>query len=349
MQEHAEHREYERSIEIIRSALPRMSELKIPITPSNYAVWYEYLNDSNTALCQEMEELLARGEPITSHEMRRLYEHYLEERNEKLQVAKQALGQVVSALMKHLHQADGHYSQFSTELSDIASSLNGDPTSEDLNALMDRAMHATRAALAHGDILKQRLSSLASEMEEVQSRLALSQEQARRDALTGLLNRLAFQEILEQLPAMAESDSHTPCLLILDIDHFKRVNDNYGHLVGDHTLRQVAREIEASVRGRDMVARFGGEEFAVLLRDTPRSGCMAVAENIRSCVERTRIELPPDLAPELDLRVTVSLGGALYRVGESPEALVDRADRHLYQSKKGGRNRVTWEGAHTVN
>ena len=338
-----EHTEYQRSIEIIRNAIPRMSELKIPITPNNYAVWYEYLNDSNQELRDEMDALLSRGQPITNNEMRALYERYLEKNDEKLQVAKQALGQVVNALMQHIDQAGGHYSRFSSELNSIASSLEEDTSGEDLNALMDRAMRATRAALKHGEELKQQISSLASEMEEVRSRLAHSQEQARRDALTGLLNRLAFQEILEQLPAMAETDGHLPCLLILDIDHFKRVNDTHGHLVGDHTLRQVAQEIEASIRGRDQVARFGGEEFAVLLRDTPRSGCVAVAENIRSNVEKTLVELPADLAQDLVLSVTISIGGAHYRIGEPAEALVERADRNLYRSKQEGRNRVTWE------
>lgn len=338
---------YDRTVDIVRDAIPRMSEMKIPITPSNYAVWYEYLTDSNQDLCQEMDALLGGDQPITDSEMRALYERYLEERSEKLQEAKTALGQVVSTLMSHINHTDRHYSSFSTELSDITTILAGDSSAEDLNSLMDRAMRATHAALEHGVELKQKLSSLAYEMKAVRGKLSRSQDEARADALTGLYNRLAFQEKLAGLPGSAMEDTHAPCLLIIDIDFFKRVNDVYGHLAGDHVLKDVAQEIKESVRGRDMVARYGGEEFAILLRDIPRSGCQAVAENVRVSIERSIIDLPDNMATGQSLSVTVSIGGAWFRQQESIEAFIDRADRGLYLSKENGRNQVTWENLRT--
>lgn len=97
------------------------------------------------------------------------------------------------------------------------------------------------------------------------------------------------------------------------------------------------------MRGRDIVARYGGDEFAILLRDTPRSGCMAVAENVGLHVARTAIELPADLGYDQPAEVTVSLGGAWYREQEAAEALVERSDKALYRSKENGRDQVTWE------
>lgn len=335
---------YDRTVHIVRNAIPRMSELKIPITPSNYAVWYEYLSESNLDLRAEMDTLLGRGQPITDGEMRALYERYLEERSDKVQYAKKALSQVVHALMTHIDQADGHFSSFSGELNEVATQLSGEISPDGLNRLIDRAVRATNGALERGAEMKQRFSRLAEEMQQVRSELARSQEEARLDALTGVNNRLAFQEELEALIASAGEGSHAPCLLLVDIDFFKKVNDTYGHLGGDYVLQVVAQEIRASVRGRDVVARYGGEEFAVLLRDTPRSGCQAVAENVRLHVGRALIELPPELGFEQPVMVTVSVGGACYREGESSESLVDRADRALYESKQNGRNRVTWEG-----
>lgn len=132
---------------------------------------------------------------------------------------------------------------------------------------------------------------------------------------------------------------------MVDVDFFKQVNDRYGHLIGDHALRAVAQEIKGIVRGRDMVARYGGEEFAVLLRDTPRSGCIAVAKHIRSGIEQSRIRLPDGAGEPLAL--TVSVGGAWLRTGESVEDFVGRSDQALYLSKHNGRNRVTWEGRGT--
>jgi diguanylate cyclase len=334
---------YDQTVDIVRSAIPRMSEHKIPMTPCNYAVWFEYLADSNKPLREEMDAMLGRGEPISDREMRDLYERYLEERNEKVTSAKTALSRVVQTLMSHINQADDHYSSFSSELQDVADGLNDDVSTESLNALINRAVQATNSALERGAQMKQQFSNLAVEMQQVRSELARSQEEARSDALTGLFNRLAFQEELSQLPAQAAHDAHQPCLLVLDIDFFKKVNDTYGHLGGDHVLKAVAGKIKESVRGADVVARYGGEEFAILLRDTPRSGCFAVAENVRLQVSAMKIQLPEELGFPQPVKVTVSLGGALYRERETLETLVDRADRALYQSKENGRNRVTWE------
>ena len=334
---------YDHTVKIVRSAIPRMSEHKIPITPSNYAVWFEYLSQGNPALQAEMDALLGRDQPISDDEMKDLYVRFLEDRSEKIASAKSALNQVVQVLMQHISQADGHYNSFSSELQDVAQELSRDVSTDDLNSLIDRAVKATNSALERGAEMRQKFSDLAVEMQQVRSALARSQEEARSDALTGLYNRLAFQEEIGSLAEFAADDSHMPCLLLVDIDFFKRINDSYGHLAGDHVLQSVAHKIKQSVRGRDIVARYGGEEFAILLRDTPRSGCVAVAENVRLHVARTSIELPADLGYEQPVEVTVSLGGAWYREDEAAEALVERSDKALYLSKENGRNQVTWE------
>jgi len=339
--------QYDRTVYIVRNAIPRMSEFRIPITPSNYAVWYEYLSDTNQALRQEMDALLSHGQPITDGDMKGLYERFLKERAEEHWMVKTAFRRMVSTLMSHIENADGQYCAFSAELNAIAISLAGDVSAKQLDELMSRSVRATNTALEQGKELKQRLSSLATEMEDVRGKLERSQKQARADVLTGLHNRLAFQEELAALPRFAAQDAHAPCLLIVDIDYFKRINDTYGHLVGDHVLCAVAQEIKACVRGRDMVVRYGGEEFAVLLRDTPHSGCRAVAEHVRAGIERLMIKLPDDLLADALIAVTASIGGAWYREEEPGEASIDRADRALYLAKKEGRNRVTWEGRAT--
>ena len=330
---------YNKTVEIVRDAIPRMSELQIPITPENYAIWYEYLSDSNQALCREMDALLNRDEPLSSAEMQVLYKRYIENRNEKLEFAKTALSQLISSLQGHVK----HYDGFSNELSDIANELDENISSEDFNILIDKAVNATKAALNESEALRSNLSSMAAEMEVIQDKLARSEEEARADVLTGLSNRLAFQETLADLSYTVSKDSHAACLLLVDIDYFKKVNDTHGHLIGDQVLASVAKEIKESVRGRDMVARFGGEEFAVLVRDTPRSGCKIVAENIRINIESKAIELSNSPSSDTHLSVTASVGGAFYRDNESIEDFIDRADRSLYSSKENGRNRVTWE------
>jgi diguanylate cyclase len=174
--------------------------------------------------------------------------------------------------------------------------------------------------------------------------LRRTEEKAKVDPLTGVQNRLAFKEDLAKLSQAGLDDPHTPYLLMVDIDHFKRSNDTFGHIAGDVVIQGVCRAIGENVRGGDRLARYGGEEFVVRLRDTPRSGCKVVAENIRAGIEALSIQLSKELKVERPVSVTVSRGGGWFRERESFESFVDRADRALYFSKRSGRNRVTWEG-----
>ena len=163
--------------------------------------------------------------------------------------------------------------------------------------------------------------------------------EARRDALTSLPNRAAFDEALD-----ACIDEHTgrpggdPLgVLIFDVDHFKSVNDRFGHLVGDEVLKQVAASIRAVVRQHEFVARYGGEEFAAILPRVTPEGLLAAAERIRNAV--ARLELEHEGQP---LSITVSVGGAYatkVAAGVATEAVLDAADRCLYKAKRSGRNR----------
>jgi diguanylate cyclase len=127
-------------------------------------------------------------------------------------------------------------------------------------------------------------------------------------------------------------------LLIADIDHFKKFNDTFGHQVGDKVLRTVGRSLKDGVKGRDTAARYGGEEFAVILPQTPMSGALAVAEQIRGGLAGRKLV---DKRSGDDYgRVTLSIGAAEYRSGESAADLIGRADAALYRAKENGRNRV---------
>ena len=128
------------------------------------------------------------------------------------------------------------------------------------------------------------------------------------------------------------------CVVIGDIDKFKSINDTYGHLTGDKIIKAVATSIANQTKGKDLAARFGGEEFVVLLPETPLSGGVAVAELIRKCIEKARF-VNAKSGEELR-RVTISLGVTELIHGEPLEAAIARADAALYRAKEGGRNRV---------
>ena len=167
------------------------------------------------------------------------------------------------------------------------------------------------------------------EIEEVSRR-------ARTDALTGLANRRAFDEHLSQLLAHADRFGHSLSLILVDVDHFKKVNDTWGHEAGDVVLKSIAQTLQDGVRAVDICARFGGEEIALLLPQTALPGAAELADRLRQ-----RVGDQPVMWQGNDVRVTVSCGVACYPEGVlTKEALFAAADRALYEAKSAGRNCV---------
>ena len=165
-----------------------------------------------------------------------------------------------------------------------------------------------------------------------------------RDALTGLANRRTFELALAREVDRVARSGEPALLLMVDIDHFKRVNDSHGHAAGDLVIRAVAQALTDSVRPMDLAARIGGEEFAVLLPNCPAAFGPQVAARVRQRVARTEVALPPE---GLRLSVTVSVGGAFAPqwVRSTPGIWLQRADQQLYRAKDEGRDRVCLEHA----
>ncbi len=167
--------------------------------------------------------------------------------------------------------------------------------------------------------------------------LAEARRMAFEDALTGLPNRRAAeQELMSRLYEL-QTQGAPLALLMLDLDRFKRINDQYGHAAGDAALKVVADSLAAGVRAPDVVARWGGEEFLVLLSGMSEAGVRSVAERLRVLVRRSRIRLT-----EGDCRVTVSVGATLALASDTPMSVVARADDSMYAAKRDGGDRVTF-------
>lgn len=162
-----------------------------------------------------------------------------------------------------------------------------------------------------------------------------------KDPLTGLANRRHVRAVLEREIDRVARSGEAALLLMLDIDHFKQVNDRHGHLAGDIVLQSVARTLESCVRPMDTVARYGGEEFAIVLPACQFGFGRVIAERVRRAIEST----PVRISPSLSLNITVSIGGAfaLQWIRSTTALWADRADAELYKAKLGGRNRISIE------
>lgn len=182
------------------------------------------------------------------------------------------------------------------------------------------------------------LTTAQEQIDVKQQQLESYMAEARTDKLTGIANRRAFDEQLHRQLALRERRASQLCLLMADIDHFKLFNDYHGHQVGDEMLQRVATKLEFSTRSSDIVCRYGGEEFAVLLPRTKLADAIRVAERARASVETLCCDIG-----DVELHVTTSIGIVELRPGEEGSAFVKRADQALYAAKIAGRNCVWYE------
>lgn len=179
------------------------------------------------------------------------------------------------------------------------------------------------------------VGELQKALDKLRAEASRLHQKAATDQLTGVLSYSSLMETLEQQIGKAEQKGSPLCVMMADLDFFKKVNDTYGHLVGDLVLRHTAERIQAAVRDFDVVGRFGGEEFVIILKNTDLALAKVIAERIRAEVAGT-----PFHAKEFNIGVTISLGVAMLRKGERLETLLERADAAMYQAKRDGRNRV---------
>ena len=190
------------------------------------------------------------------------------------------------------------------------------------------------AAKAEIATVTAKLNDVESEADALRTRIHEERSQAQTDALTGIPNRLAWEEQLEQEIARWKRFNTPLVLVIWDVDHFKKVNDTFGHKAGDKVLRTIARNLAGSIRETDFIARYGGEEFVHLMTGAELEDCVVVADKLRDKIEATGFHFR-----EQAVTITVSCGLTQFRDGDSSESWFERADRALYKAKQAGRNR----------
>lgn len=228
-------------------------------------------------------------------------------------------------------KVDRHSLNLATINEDIAKNKEPDPKV---------VLRAVKQLFEANVQLHDELTSAQEQIDVKQQQLESYMTEARTDQLTGVSNRRAFDEEIHRLFAIRERRPSDLCLLMADIDHFKLFNDYHGHQVGDEMLQRVAGTFELSTRSCDIVCRYGGEEFAILLPRTKLVDAVRVAERARAAVEALRCDIG-----EIELHVTTSIGVVELRSGEDIAAFVKRGDEALYAAKVAGRNCVWHESS----
>ena len=314
--------------------------------PISYTVWYEYARRKQIGkpdgLQQGIDNELRHQDRLTVAGTYALYSHYLVEPAEQaLMSARTGLMSLVEQMKHAVFAAGSDATGFDARLHAFRRGLSSAASIEDLGGEVTAMIEETQRLSSGLGKLSTHLESSKDEVRRLTDELHRLREEALTDALSGLLNRRGFDRELERLaPREGAGDgSRELSMIMFDIDHFKRINDTYGHPLGDVVISAVGGLIRECLGSAGVAARYGGEEFAVLLPARPIHVAENLAQSVRKRVEQGIIRRRKTDEPIGG--ITISAGVASWRNDEDLSALIERADRALYASKKAGRNCVT--------
>jgi diguanylate cyclase len=329
------------AFQLARRALSEMETAGVWPTPLNFELWLHYVGDPEGPLGREITRLLGNKDAFTEGTAEMLAAEYLPRGrlSEEIRDAGAVLNRELSSVSDAIAKARESQAAYGETLAEAGANIEQAAAPADLKQLVSGLTDATSRVQRENATLERRLETSTKEVARLREHLEQVRRDAMTDALTNLANRKAFDEELLRACDQAEADKSVVTLAVLDIDHFKRFNDTWGHQTGDQVLRYVASVIGRVSKAPRVAARYGGEEFAIIFPSEAASAVEAALNAMREEVG-TRALRRRSTNDELGA-VTISAGVAQRRPGESGSSLLDRADEALYASKRGGRNRVT--------
>jgi diguanylate cyclase len=327
----------EQSAELLRLVLPLMSRHEAGFNPLTYAVWYEYVRGSNSALSAALDAAIAKGKPLADEDMNQLYDTHVALRDiESSMRMRNRMQKMIDEVSVATTQTSSEVAHYSDGLDRYQQRLRTESAPAAVAEVVGSLLSDTLRVKVRTSDLQTQLHNSAQEVDRLRQELEAAQGLAHMDPLTGLMNRRGLdQHVRSHFGAGLAGCA----LLLFDIDEFKQINDAHGHLLGDRVINAVGHSIRRLIEPEGVAARIGGEEFAALVAGHSLEQITALADGIRSAVERGRIKRQDQDASVGGVTVSVGVG---FGVGEeSFETLFERADRALFRSKQDGRNRVT--------
>ncbi|MGY0616985.1 diguanylate cyclase GefA [Vibrio sp. FJH11] len=331
--------EFKKSTANLKKAVPLMIKNYVAATPANYALWYTYVDKTIPDLNLEMDTVLENYGICPPASTTQLYKRYVANKAEtSLEELRSNLEVLLNEVASSMNDTLSDTSSFSDM---VDKSFNKLENVQDGNLSIEEVMHVIRQLvndsheIRHSTkFLNHQLTNASEEISRLKNQLAEVQKDALFDGLSNVYNRRAFDADLASLV----DANQAMCLVMLDIDHFKEFNDNYGHLFGDNVLKSIARRLQQSCRDGACAYRFGGEEFAVIVPNKSLRIVRQYADALRRMIEKLRVK---DKRTGNQVHsITASFGVAEFEVGDSADSFVYKADKQLYEAKQLGRNRV---------
>jgi diguanylate cyclase len=334
--------EFKRSLGYATLAIDLLKRAQIPPYPQFYELLYTYATGINPALNARINGIFKDGNPSVDL-AEALYNEFVKatDVNERISTVSERMSARIADVHDAIDSALVSANAYSGSLQSAHGDLESGMDITEMREWTARLLRETRRMQDTNRRLETKLEASREDIASLQRNLDEVRRESMLDPLTKIYNRKYFDDGLLNSIAEASENGRPLCLLLVDIDHFKRFNDTYGHQTGDQVLRLVAMTLKSNIKGKDIVARYGGEEFAAILPSTDLAGAEILSDNIRKAIQAK--ELLKRSTNEKLGRITASFGVALYRRDETASALIERADRCLYAAKHAGRNRVISE------
>jgi diguanylate cyclase len=321
-------------------ALEHMLRDGIVPMPDNFAVYYAYYSGADGNLKMAMDALLTQFGRLNQMQCSAIHQAHLglDAEHKALNTTTSSIENELSRVMLVIDRTKDDTQKYDKTLHTFSGSLQQTSSLDQIRAAVSRVASETRAMAEQNQRLHSQLTQSTQQLTEMRYNLDVVRKDSLRDPLTEIGNRKLFDVELARVTSEAEESNAPLSMLMIDIDHFKKFNDTYGHLIGDQVLRLVAHTLIENLKGRDIIARYGGEEFVILLPNTDVASAEKVANQLRTSLGTKQIKRK-NTNETLGV-VTISLGAAEFCPKETLDAFIARADAALYDAKQTGRNKV---------
>jgi diguanylate cyclase len=319
----------------LRQAVPLMVKHKIVPNPCNFALWYAYVSGKNKTLNKALDDAINSTGTCSAERSIELFVQHIIGRDTEDQQTQESLQALVENLFSGLEEAIAGTKDYDENLQKGLQNLQSSSEQQDIENTIQDLIQNTKVAAEIGQTFHKQLDAAQEEIQSLKSQLETSKDDAFKDPLTKLGNRRFFDT---RLQSALINNADSTSLMIIDLDHFKRCNDTYGHIMGDKILQSMGVILNEYNTDDVACARYGGEEFAIIMKNSPLDEAAKMAESIRQKISQLQIR-QNDKDSMID-SLSASIGVAEYIAKEHPENFIERADKALYAAKEGGRNQV---------